>query len=51
MKKNQTAFVNFIYEPTSFLLFALEYRHLLTAPATGASASGEHVNVGAGVRF
>ena len=51
MKKNQTEFVNFIYEPTSFLLFALEYRHLLTAPATGASASAEHVNVAAGVRF
>jgi hypothetical protein len=51
MKKNQTEFVNFIYEPTSFLLFALEYRHLLTAPAAGNSASGEHVNVAAGVRF
>lgn len=51
MKKNQTEFLNFIYEPTSFLLFALEYRHLLTARATGPSASGEHVNIGARVRF
>jgi len=50
-KKNRTEFVNFIYEPTSFLLFAVEYRHLLTAPALGESSSGDHLNLAAGVRF
>ena len=51
LKKNHTDFVNFIYEPNSFLLFAVEYRHLFTASALGESASGDHLNLAAGVRF
>jgi hypothetical protein len=51
LKKNRTEFVNFIYEPNSFLLFAVEYRHLFTAPASGEGASGDHLNLAAGVRF
>jgi len=51
LKKNRTTFLNFIYEPNSFLLFAVEYRHLLTAPALGESATGDHLNLAAGVRF
>jgi hypothetical protein len=50
-KKNRTELLNFIYEPNSFLLFAAEYRHLLTVPAQGEGASGDHLNLGAGVRF
>jgi hypothetical protein len=50
-QKNRTEFVNFIYEPNSFLLFAVEYRHLFTAPALGDSATGKHLNLAAGVRF
>jgi hypothetical protein len=50
-KKNRTEFLNFIYEPNSFLLFAVEYRHMLTAPALGESATGDHLNLAAGVRF
>jgi hypothetical protein len=51
LQKNRTDFVNFIYTPNSFLLFAVEYRHLFTAPAQGQSASGDHLNLAAGVRF
>jgi len=51
LQKNRTEFVNLIYEPNSFLLFAVEYRHLFTAPAIGESASGDHLNLAAGVRF
>jgi hypothetical protein len=51
LQKNRTEFVNFVYTPNSFLLFALEYRHLFTAPAVGQSASGDHLNLAAGVRF
>jgi hypothetical protein len=51
LKKNRTTFLNFIYEPNSFLLFAVEYRHLLTAPALGERATGDHLNLAAGVRF
>ena len=51
LRKNRTEFVNFIYEPNSFLLFAIDYRHLFTAPAVGEAASGDHLNLAAGVRF
>jgi len=51
LQKNRTNFVNLIYTPNSFLLFAVEYRHLFTAPALGQSASGDHLNLAAGVRF
>jgi hypothetical protein len=50
-KKNRTYLANLIYTPNSFLLFALEYRHLFTDPALGASASGNHLNLAVGVRF
>jgi hypothetical protein len=29
----------------------VEYRHLFTAPASGENASGDHLNLAAGVRF
>jgi hypothetical protein len=51
LEKNRTAFLNVIYKPNSVLLFAIEYRHLFTAPAIGESASGDQLNAAAGVRF
>ncbi|MCU1308960.1 MAG: hypothetical protein JWO20_85 [Candidatus Angelobacter sp.] len=51
LRKNRAQFVNFIYKPNSVLLFALEYRHLFTVPTIGSSASGNHINFAAGVRF
>jgi hypothetical protein len=51
LQKNRTSFANLIYSPNSVLLFAVEYRHLFTAPALGAAASGDHLNLAAGVRF
>jgi superoxide dismutase len=51
LKKNHTDLVNLIYTPNSSLIFAVEYRHLFTAPALGQSASGDHLNLAAGVRF
>ena len=51
LKKNRTEFVNLIYKPNSILLFALEYRRIFTAQATGIAASGAQINVAAGVKF
>ena len=51
LKKNRTEFVNFIYKPNSLLLFALEYRRIFTVQATNVAASGEQINIAAGVRF
>jgi hypothetical protein len=50
-KKNRAEFVNFIYRPNSVLLFALEYRHLVTLPAVGAKSTLGHINLAVGVRF
>lgn len=50
-QKNQAQFINLIYTPHSTLLFALEYRHLRTTFAGGSSASGDQVNLAAGVHF
>jgi hypothetical protein len=50
-QKNQVQFVNFIYTPRTSLVFALEYRHLRTTFAGGQSASGDQVNLAAGVHF
>jgi hypothetical protein len=51
MQKNRTDLVNFIYKPTSALLFAVEWRHLFTLPANAAPQSADHLNLAAGVRF
>ena len=51
MQKNRTDLVNFIYKPSSVLLFAVEYRHLFTLPAAFAGAKGDQVNLAAGVHF
>jgi hypothetical protein len=51
LQKNRTQFVNFIYKPNAFLLFAVEYRHLFTASVSGEGATGDQVNLAAGVHF
>ena len=51
LQKNKTGFVNAVYKPGEFLLFALEYRRIFTAPVESKSASGDQVNLAAGVRF
>jgi hypothetical protein len=51
LQRNRTELVNVIYRPRKFLLFAGEYRHLFTASSTGWSATGNHVNLSAGVEF
>jgi hypothetical protein len=51
MQKNRTELVNFIYKPTSVLVFAVEWRHLFTLPANAAGKTADHVNFAAGVHF
>ena len=51
MQKNRTDLVNLVYKPSSVLLFAVEYRHLFTLPASFAGAKGDQVNLAAGVHF
>jgi hypothetical protein len=49
--KNREQIANFVYKPDSVLLFALEYRHILTTPFRTNASTGGQVNVAAGVRF
>jgi len=51
MQKNRTELLNFIYKPTSILLFALEYRHLFTVSANSLANSADQINLAAGVHF
>jgi len=50
-QKNHASFINAIYRPKTSLLFAVEYRRLFTAPSTGESATGDQLNLAAGVQF
>jgi hypothetical protein len=49
--RNQTFTANTIYSPNAYLLFSLEYRHVATAPITGASANTNIIDIAAGSRF
>jgi hypothetical protein len=50
-QKNRAGFVNLIYKPAASLLFALEYRRLQTTLSRSQAASGDQVNLAAGVHF
>jgi hypothetical protein len=49
--RNRSAFVNFIYQPRSDLLFAIEYRRLRTFYLGGQSDDANHVNMSVGYIF
>jgi hypothetical protein len=49
--RNQTFTANTIYSPSAYLLFSLEFRHIATAPITGAAANTNIIGVAAGYKF
>jgi len=49
--KNQSGFVNFIYQPRSDLLFSFEYRRLWTFQLDGTSNTANHLNLSVGYIF
>jgi hypothetical protein len=49
--RNKTFFANFIFSPTAYTLFSVEYRHLLTAPIIGPIWVSDVVGAAAGYRF
>jgi len=49
--KNQSGFVNFIYQPRSDLLFSFEYRRLWTFQLVGTSNTANHLNLCMGYFF
>ena len=49
--RNKTFFANVIFSPTAYMLFSVEYRHLLTAPIIGPIWVSDVVGAAAGYRF
>jgi hypothetical protein len=49
--RNQTFTANTIYSPSAYLLFSLEFRHIVTAPIAGASANTNIIGIAAGYKF
>jgi len=49
--RNETFTANTIYSPSAYLLFSLEFRHITTAPITGAAANTNIIGVAAGYKF
>jgi hypothetical protein len=48
---NRTFTGNVIYRPSAYLLFSLEYRHLMSSPAIGAAADSNVIGLAAGYSF
>ena len=49
--RNRTIFSNVVFSPSSYLLFSLEYRYLLTAPVNGVPWTANIFGLAAGYRF
>ncbi len=48
---NRTFTGNVIYTPSAYLLFSVEYRHLMSSPTTDSSAQSNIIGLGAGFKF
>ncbi|MFP5230223.1 MAG: hypothetical protein ACLGXA_21615 [Acidobacteriota bacterium] len=51
LARNRTYTGNVIYSPNAYLMFSLEYRHLVSSPVTGPAAASDVIGLGAGYRF
>lgn len=51
LARNRTYTGNLIYSPSTYLMFSIEYRHLISSPITGLPAASDIVGLGAGYRF
>lgn len=51
LARNRTYSGNVIFSPSAYLLFSLEYRHLVSAPVIGLPAASDVIGLGAGYKF
>lgn len=51
LARNRTYSGNVIYSPSAYLLFSLEYRHLVSTPLEGLPSSSNVIGLGAGYKF
>jgi TolA-binding protein len=50
LARNRTYTANAIYSPSAYLLFSLEYRHILSSPVNDYTASGDVIGIATGYR-
>jgi hypothetical protein len=51
LARNRTFTGNFIYSPSAYLLFSLEYRRLNSSPVNGPTSAGDIIGIATGYRF
>lgn len=51
LARNRTYTGNIIFSPSAYLLFSIEYRHLVSVPVSGAAATSNIFGVAAGYKF
>jgi hypothetical protein len=51
LSRNRTYTGNVIYQPSAYLLFSLEYRHLQSSPVNFYTATGDIIGIATGYRF
>jgi hypothetical protein len=51
LARNRTFTGNVIYSPSAYLLFSLEYRHIMSAYVTAPTMSSDVIGLGAGYKF
>ena len=51
LARNRTYTGNVIFSPSAYLMFSLEYRHLVSSPVTGPPAASDVIGLGAGYKF
>ena len=51
LSRNQTVTGNVIYKPSLYLLFSLEYRHLVSYPVFSSPTGSNVIGLGAGFKF
>jgi hypothetical protein len=51
LRRNQSGFVNVIYQPRSILLFSVEYRRLWTSSLDGPKQAADQVGISSGIVF
>jgi hypothetical protein len=51
LARNRTATANVIYSPSAYLLFSLEYRHIMSSYVTAPTQSSDVIGLAAGYKF
>jgi hypothetical protein len=51
LARNSTYTGNVIFSPSAYLLFSVEYRHIISAPIFGLPANSNIIGLGAGYKF